>query len=87
MSSHHRPTTAMEQHELDAIVQATIEQRENEVYEQLRAGIFGLAAETSCSVPTVLGWLRVVSAELESTILEDSPVDDDSDDSDDNELT
>ncbi len=69
----------MDENELNAVVQSVIEQRETELYEQLRAAISEIAAQTDCSVPTVLGWLRIVASELESTIMESSN-DDDADD-------
>ena len=70
----------MDENELNAVVQSVIEQRETELYEQLRAAISEIAAQTDCSVPTVLGWLRIVASELESTIMESSD-DGDGDDS------
>lgn len=69
----------MDENELNAVVQSVIEQRETELYEQLRAAVSEIAAQTDCSVPTVLGWLRIVASELESTIMESSN-DDDADD-------
>jgi len=71
----------VDQNELNALIQAAIEQRETELYEQLSAAVADIAAQTDCSVPTVLGWLRIVAAELESTIMESSS-DDDGDDAD-----
>jgi len=70
----------VDENELNAVVQSVIEQRETELYEQLRAAISEIAAQTDCSVPTVLGWLRIVASELESTIMESSD-DGDGDDS------
>ena len=62
----------MDQNELNALIQAAIEQRETELYEQLSAAVADIVAQTDCSVPTVLGWLRIVASELESTIMENA---------------
>ena len=62
----------MDENELNAVVQSVIEQRETELYEQLSAAVADIAAQTDCSVPTVLGWLRIVASELESTIMENA---------------
>jgi hypothetical protein len=70
----------VDENELNAVVQSVIEQRETELYEQLRAAVADIAAQSDCSVPTVLGWLRIVASELESTIMESSN-DGDGDDS------
>jgi hypothetical protein len=56
----------------EAAMQAMIQKRETDLYEQLRAAVSEIAAQTDCSVPTVLGWLRIVASELESTIMENS---------------
>jgi hypothetical protein len=70
----------VDENELNAVVQSVIEQRETELYEQLSAAVADIAAQSDCSVPTVLGWLRIVASELESTIMESSD-DGDGDDS------
>jgi len=62
----------VDENELNAVVQSVIEQRETELYEQLSAAVADIAAQTDCSVPTVLGWLRIVASELESTIMENA---------------
>lgn len=70
----------MEQPTLEGLVQQTIEGNEQALYDALRAAVFGVAAETSCSIPTVLGWLACVTEELRSTVMED--VSDDAADAD-----
>ena len=61
----------MDENELNELVQSVIEERENDLYESLRAAVFDIKDATECSVPTVLGWLRCVASELELTIMED----------------